>query len=130
MTSEELKAAAAVMLAASEGREIEYKPRNDSHFEWTGLAYSKAAKFDWSRNDYRVKPWTQKTLGQIAFEASLGGRWVKDYVTIDIEHENWEKIAAAVEAEVLRRQKICGDGNVVPVENLTGISEAHFHPGM
>lgn len=109
MTSEELKNAAAVMLAASEGKEIECHVRRTDK-PWIPM-HHETVSWDWSYSEYRVKsePPPQKTLGQIAYEAVGFCNWHRMDEAL---HAAWNRGAAAIEAEVLRRHNI--QPNVTP----------------
>lgn len=66
MTSDELKAAAAVMLAAADGAQVEVKMKGG--FAWRTLTQGESMPGDWQRFDYRIKPepkyrpWTSKEV--------------------------------------------------------------------
>ena len=103
MTSLQLFDAAQVMEAASEGKTIEVRKRAtpiQDEGKWTPM-HPEVISWDWSFSEYRVAPDKPKTLGQVLFEAwNAGALWPN---VTERGKSDFERMAAAVEAEVLKR---------------------------
>ena len=62
MTSDELKEAAAVMLAAAEGKSIQWREREGPN-KWVDCLVGSSPCWNWTRFSYRVKP--EKKVGYV-----------------------------------------------------------------
>ena len=128
MTAEELREAAAVMLAAADGQPIQVRNRERAE-SVPSMPFVESTKqlFDWGSHEYRVKPEpVEKSLGQIAAEAFDGfGCW---YSWTPESRQRWEEAASAVVAAKpvhlefvadskyvaeLRRAKVAAERDVV-----------------
>lgn len=56
MTPTQLKEAAQVMLAAAEGKQVQYMPRSTGQWVPVGWAENRSPSWDWHTHDYRIKP--------------------------------------------------------------------------
>lgn len=56
MTPTQLKEAAQVMLAAAEGKQVQYMPRSTGQWVPTGWAENDSPSWDWHLYEYRIKP--------------------------------------------------------------------------
>lgn len=65
MTPEQLRSAAAVMLAAADGKKIEWRMRFGGINVWHDREPGEAAPFDWDGFEYRIKPEPRKVRVQL-----------------------------------------------------------------
>ncbi len=86
MTNDELRKAAAVMLAAAEGKEIEYL---DKKYTNEGYRSIKSPNWNWDRFSYRIKPPTIKyRLALVHFEyGHEDGTWSNKPSVLSFENE-------------------------------------------
>lgn len=97
MTPEQLREAAAVMLAASEGKVIQFRLRPiKAKNAWNVLANP---SFEWGAYEYRIKPEPRKV--KVAIYVNPADGYTLPIMECDIPRFNgWKRVSDIVEIEV------------------------------
>lgn len=96
MTPEQLREAAAVMIAAADGKQIQMKPRYGiGSDQWSSVN----AGWDWYGNEYRIKPEPRKVKVAIFINPADG--YLLPIMQVDWPRfEAWKRVSDLVEIEV------------------------------
>lgn len=99
MTPEQLREAAAVMLAAADGKKIEHREYEHEPWRDSGSLHLHIS-WNWNRFQYRIKPEPRKVRIQVFRDASYPHTWKPFDVSKESPPTWWIPVSDIVEIEV------------------------------
>lgn len=95
MTPEQLREAAAVMLAAAEGKPLQVRCAEAGEISWRNI---EAGSWNWDRFEYRIKPEPRKVKVQV-FKSNDGSMLIAHVLDNENRPREWA-VSDIVEIEV------------------------------